>query len=120
MRKFKNYLIWKKAQDLIPKFYDVISCFPEYEKYAMSSQLRRAVCSISANIAEGCSRSSPKDFGRFLEISLGSIFECQSFIDAAKSIRYIEDEVASKLDSDCEELARMINGLRRKVLNEKT
>ena len=38
----------------------------------LADQLYRAVCSVSANLAEGYSRSTGKDRARFLEYSLGS------------------------------------------------
>ncbi|WP_394342635.1 four helix bundle protein [Tenacibaculum lutimaris] len=54
------------------------SKFPEDEKYGLVSQLRRASVSISSNIAEGCSRTSNKDFSRFLVIALGSCYEVET------------------------------------------
>lgn len=45
----------------------------------LADQLYRAVCSISANIAEGYSRSTGKDRARFLEYSLGSAREARDW-----------------------------------------
>jgi four helix bundle protein len=50
------------------------------EAYGLSSQLKRASVSIAANIAEGRSRNSDKDFARFVEIALGSAFEVETLI----------------------------------------
>lgn len=45
----------------------------------LADQLYRAVCSVSANIAEGYSRSTGKDRARFLEYSLGSAREARDW-----------------------------------------
>ncbi|WP_420802994.1 four helix bundle protein [Tenacibaculum larymnensis] len=58
--------------------YLLTSKFPEDEKYGLVSQLRRASVSIPSNIAEGCSRTSNKDFARFLVIALGSCYEVET------------------------------------------
>ncbi|SHE62198.1 four helix bundle protein [Alkalibacter saccharofermentans DSM 14828] len=77
---FENLLVWQKSRDLTMVLYDIIDNFPDEEKYAMGSQLRRAVNSISANIAEGTGRGSNKDFANFLYFARGSLFETKNFI----------------------------------------
>ena len=51
---------------------------PLTEKYGLASQINRASVSIPSNIAEGNSRSSQKDYNRFIETSLGSCFEAET------------------------------------------
>ena len=57
----------------------------------LADQLYRAVCSISANIAEGYSRSTGKDRARFLEYSLGSARESRDWY--FKSRHTLKEEV---------------------------
>ncbi|MCK0156619.1 four helix bundle protein [Cellulophaga sp. F20128] len=52
--------------------------FPDSEKYGLTNQLRRASVSVPSNISESCSRKSNKDFGRFLEIAIGSLYEIET------------------------------------------
>jgi len=78
MRNFKQLLIWQKGFQIAVKSYQVVSSFPKEEKYSITSQITRAAVSIPSNIAEGSSRSSMKDYNRFLEISLGSSFELET------------------------------------------
>ncbi|MXV37930.1 four helix bundle protein [Flavobacteriaceae bacterium Ap0902] len=75
---FKNLIIWKEAIKLLSTVYDLYLEFPVEEKFGLTSQIKRAAISIPSNIAEGSSRSSNKDFNRFLEISMGSLFEVQT------------------------------------------
>jgi four helix bundle protein len=63
----------------------------------LADQLYRAVCSISANIAEGYSRSTGKDRARFLEYSLGSAREARDwYYKARHTLR--EDVVKHRID----------------------
>ena len=75
MRDFRKYEIWIAAVGYATDIYKLTSAFPKYEIYGLCDQLQRAAVSISANIAEGCSRDSVKDFAHFLEIAIGSAFE---------------------------------------------
>ena len=69
-RDFRELRIWIKSSDLVKVVYDVISGFPKSEIYGLTSQLKRAVVSISSNIAEGSSRGTKKDFANFISISI--------------------------------------------------
>ena len=57
----------------------------------LADQLYRAICSISANIAEGYSRSTGKDRARFFEYSLGSAREARDWY--YKSRHTLKEEV---------------------------
>jgi len=69
MRDFRKLEIWKDAVAFAGKIYQLIVSFPVHEKYGLSSQMNRAVVSISSNIAEGCSRKTNIDFSRFLNMA---------------------------------------------------
>jgi four helix bundle protein len=86
-------VIWNRGIDLAVTAYEITKQFPKEELYGLRSQINRAVVSIPSNIAEGCSRSSEKDFARFLEMSLGSAFEVETDLVIAEKLGYI------KLDS---------------------
>ena len=78
MRNFRELEIWKIGFELALESYRLTKDFPNEEKFGLTSQMRRASVSIPSNIAEGCSRSSDKDFIRYLEIALGSAFELET------------------------------------------
>jgi len=52
--------------------YRITRAFPDYERFGLANQMRRAVVSVSSNIAEGSSRESKKDFARFIQLAYGS------------------------------------------------
>jgi four helix bundle protein len=44
--------VWQKAHEVVLRVYKLTASFPESEKYALTSQMRRAAVSITSNIAE--------------------------------------------------------------------
>ena len=69
MRNYKNYEVHQIAMQLTEEIYEITKYFPDSERYDLTSQIRRAVVSIPSNIAEGASRSSEKEFARYIEIA---------------------------------------------------
>jgi four helix bundle protein len=78
MRNFKELKIWQKSFQIAVNSFRITSIFPAQEKFGMALQINKAGVSIPSNIAEGSSRSSDKDYNRFIEISLGSSFELET------------------------------------------
>ncbi len=66
MRDFRKIMAWEKADDLVVLIYEVTKAFPKEELYGLTSQLRRAVVSVAANIAEGSGKQYLKEFRQFL------------------------------------------------------
>ena len=92
--------------------YRLCSSFPNEEKFALVSQVRRAAVSVTSNIAEGMSRSSSKEVLHFLEISFGSLMEVQSQMEIAQLLNYITKEQMDDLDEKTIEIAKMLSGLK--------
>lgn len=109
MRDFKKLEIWKNAYSFAISIYNVTSSFPKTEQFGLTSQLRRASTSISANIAEGCGRGSKKDFLLFLYHAYGSIKECENFTLLSKDLGYIIENDYTLLANDLQLLSRMLN-----------
>lgn len=81
---FKDLIVWQKARDLTVKIYKITEHFPKSELYGLTSQMRRAVISISSNIAESYHRFHTKEKQHFLAIAFGSGSELESQIEIAK------------------------------------
>lgn len=112
MHRFKDLEIWKQSRVLCSDVYNITSAFPDSEKFGLTNQLRRTAVSIPSNIAEGASRSSGKDFSRFLEIAIGSAYEVETQLLISSDLGFIEEGhlkgIISKLDS----IIRMISRFR--------
>src|SRR6478672_2329523 len=97
MNTFRDLQIWQKAMILVTNTYQVTQLFPKDEIFGLTSQIRRCSISIPSNISEGFGRRSNKEFGRFLNIAIGSLFEFQTHIEIAKNINYIDQEKFNNL-----------------------
>jgi len=115
MTNFKQLLIWQKGFQITINAIKLIAKFPKEEKFNLSSQISRAAVSIPSNIAEGCSRKSPKEFSRFLEIALGSSFELETQILIADTADYGDKETRTQLIKDIDEEQKMIMSFMRKL-----
>lgn len=115
MWNFRKLDVWKRAIDLADRIYEVTALFPESEKYGLTNQLRRAVVSISANIAEGCGRRTSKDFIQFLHNAGGSVKEIESELVVAERLKYLSEDNMNELVVELNEIGKMLLGLMRHV-----
>lgn len=111
MRDYRRLVVWSKAHALTLRMYGETSGFPRDEVYGLTSQIRRAVASIPANIAEGCGRDSDRELARFLLISMGSANETEYHLLLAKDLGYLSSDAYASLAADVAEVKRMMSGL---------
>src|SRR5512135_1355921 len=97
MRDYTKIEAWKLADDLTVMIYERTRSFPREEIYGLTSQLRRASYSVPANIVEGSSRESQRDYLHFLYIARSSLSETQYFVHLAKRLGYLTDADAERL-----------------------
>jgi len=120
--KIKNFYdldAWKKTHKFALDIYRITKGFPKEELYGITSQLRRAASSITANIAEGFSRYHYNDKIRFYHNARGSVSETQNFILLAKDLSLLIEKDFKYLFSLSEEVSKLINGLIRSIENQK-
>jgi len=107
---FRSLIVYQKSAIYVKKIYEIVNNLPAIEKYNIADQMRRAVSSVTANIAEGYARISYKEEYSFLNISVGSISEVRSFLDLCLMMGYISEEDYKLLDKDAEEILKMLIG----------
>lgn len=115
MINFREFEFWRRSRQLAIDVYRVTKDFPKHEQYGLTSQIRRCAVSIASNIAEGASRSSKKDFARFLEISIGSAHELETQIDIAHSVSYLNEERFKTLTQEVGEIIKMTSRYRSRI-----
>jgi len=118
MFNFEKLDVWHKAIEFADVVYSLTRNFPDAERFGLTNQMRRAAVSISANIAEGSSRSSHPDFARFIEIATGSLFEVVSQSTIGVRQGFLSQDQYRQLYAAAEEQSRMLSGLRRSLLKE--
>ena len=87
-RPHQQLEVWRDAMDLVEAIYRLSSGFPDGERFALTSQLRRAAISIPSNIAEGVARRSTPEYLRFLSIARGSLSELDTQLHIAERLDY--------------------------------
>lgn len=92
IRDFKRLDVWRLSIEFNKMIYSACEKFPASEIYGLTSQIKRACISISSNIAEGCGRSTDKDFVLFLHHAMGSLKEVRCQIYLARELGFIEEE----------------------------
>ncbi|UJH68274.1 four helix bundle protein [Allomuricauda sp. SCSIO 65647] len=111
MRNFRDLEVWQDARNLVKEIYHLTKQLPESEKYGHTSQINRCAISIPTNIAEGCSKYSQKDFIRFLQISLGSLFELETHILLYTDLQLVDTKKATALIEKIQLLQKRIASL---------
>ena len=118
MRDYTKINAWRLADDLTVAVYQRTRSFPKEEIYGLTSQLRRASYSVPANIVEGASRDSKKDYLHFLYIARGSLSESQYFIHLSKRLGYLSADEADALESQTKDAFACLFGLIQAVEKE--
>ena len=103
-KDFTDMPVWQKALEVGEMVFLMTSELPKSEDYGLTSQLRRASVSISANIAEAFGRSGNKDKAKFYDYSKGSAFETISLMYYGLKVGYFDSVKVEK----CIELTREI------------
>ena len=111
MCDYRKILAWQKADDVTVAIYEVTRSFPKEEIYSLTSRIRRAAYSAPANIAEGASRNSQKDYLHFLYVARGSLSEAAYSLHLSKRLKYLDDGNHARLAEQADEASRILAGL---------
>lgn len=112
---FEKLDVWQNARVLVKNIYIATAKYPSNEMFGITSQIRRATMSISANIAEGMSRSTNKDKARFLNLSYSSAMEVINFLILSLDLGYLDEENYVGLREQLEKVTNQLQALSRKI-----
>jgi four helix bundle protein len=107
---FTQLKAWQRARELRRALYQVVKTFPSDEKYGLSSQLKRAASSVTANLAEGYGRYSYQENLQFCRQARGSLYELRDHLTAALDAGYIPQEKYAELEDMAMNAIRLVNG----------
>ncbi len=111
LTRFEDMAVWQESQELAVLIYSVTKTFPKEEVYGLTSQLRRASSSVSANIAEGFGRGTNKDKAQFYRIALGSLLETKNFLYLAARLDYVGQPKVDEVLQNIESVHNQINAI---------
>jgi four helix bundle protein len=115
IQSHRDLIAWQKAVELVARSYEITRSFSREEQFGLTQQLRRAVVSVAANIAEGKGRGTAKEFTRFLAIASGSLTEVDTHFVIARRLGYINEATLEEVVGQIEEVGRIITGLRKSL-----
>ena len=115
MRNYEDLHVWQKAHVLTLAIYKATRCFPNEERFGLTSQIRRSCASIGANLAEGCGRRSDGEIARFVHIAIGSGAELSYHLRLARDLDLLSNASSEHLRSDLNEVMRMLSSLSQKL-----
>lgn len=100
---------------LARKVHKLKEALPTDERFGLSSQLMRCATSVPSNIAEGAARSSQKDFKRFLEMALGSLYELETQLIICRDIGYLSEPVSDEMIDEARIIQKELAGFIRSL-----
>ncbi len=119
MFSYESLEIWQLSITYTKDIYKVTAKFPKSELYGLSSQLRRAAVSISANIAEGSGSTSLKDKLNFLDIAVKSALETTSEIQVALELDYLNKPTRDNLYNQAETIIKRVRAFKKFLQNHR-
>jgi four helix bundle protein len=118
MKDYRTLKVWEKSHKLTISIYTVTQKFPKEEMYGLTSQIRRASCSIGANIAEGCGRNGDSELARFLQIAAGSASELDYHLLLAYDLNYIDKQTYEELIKEVIEIRQMLTSFLKRIRSD--
>lgn len=113
IKSFTDLYTWQEGHKLVIMIYRETEKFPQKEIFGLTNQMRRAVVSITSNVAEGFSRNTTKDKFQFYSIAQGSLTELQNQLIIARDVNYLDSESFKKIANQTIIVNKLLNGLKR-------
>ena len=115
-KSFESLIMWQEAHKITLFVYKLTKSFPKEELFGLSSQFRRAIVSVSANIAEGYKKRGVADKLRFMNISQGSLEECRYYMILSKDLGYISELESTELEKMISKTSYLLNTYCNKII----
>lgn len=95
IEEFTDLIVWQEGHKLVLLIYQVTKLFPKEEIYSLTDQMRRAVVSVTSNIAEGFGRQGIKEKIQFYFLAKGSLVELKNQTFIARDLNYLKNEYST-------------------------
>ena len=110
---FEKLQVWQDTRHFTKHIYILTKKFPTEERFGLTSQVRRAMISISCNIAEGSSRQSNKEKKRYIEMAFGSLMEVLNCLIISTDLEIILEKELVFCPQDIDKIGNKLNALSR-------
>jgi len=115
MIAYERLEAWRIAHRLALEVFAATDLWPKTERYELTAQTRRAALSIPTNIAEGSAKRGGREFGRFLDIALGSLAELRYLLRFSHDRHVLSSEDWETIEALRDQTGKLVYGLYRRV-----
>ncbi|OGZ69320.1 MAG: hypothetical protein A3D44_02575 [Candidatus Staskawiczbacteria bacterium RIFCSPHIGHO2_02_FULL_42_22] len=119
IRRFTDLHAWQEGHKLVLMVYRNTETFPDKERFGIIDQMRRAVISLTSNIAEGFSRRSSKEKNRFYCMAQASLVELQNQLIISRDIGYLSNDEFKIIADQSVVANKLLNGLLKATKDKK-
>lgn len=110
--------VWQSSIETAEIIFKISNELPKKEDYGLTSQIRRAAVSISANIAEAFGRSTAADKSKFYDYSRGSAQETKSLLLYGSKVGYFKTETVNELIEKINTIVHDLNKVKLALSNK--
>ena len=114
IKEFTDLIVWKEGHKLVILIYSLTKKFPKEEIFGLTSQMNRAVVSVTSNIAEGFGRQGYREKIQFYYVAQGSLIELTNQIYVAKDVGILNEIEFKKILIQIEQTHKLLQGLIKK------
>jgi four helix bundle protein len=115
IRSHRDLAVWQKARQLTVIVFELTRTFPHEERYGLTSQIRRSVVSVAANLAEGHARNSRRDFAHFVGVAKGSLMETETLLVLSVDLGFVREGDTELAFLRITEISKMLTALRKRL-----
>jgi four helix bundle protein len=117
---FEDLEAYKLAREFRKKMYAVSRQLPDFEKFDLGRQIRRAAVSLTNNIAEGHGRYHYLEQIKFTLQSRGSLEELIDDLNICEDESYLSSSDVATQKQDAWRVHQLLNGYIRHLRERKT
>ena len=99
MMAYERLDAWRLCDEVAGEVYRITASWPKSETYGMTAQVRRSALSAAVNLAEGAAKRGPREFARYVDISLGSLSELSYLLRFAHRVGYLDTADLDRIDA---------------------
>lgn len=110
---YRKLAVWGRSHQIALEIYRVSKAFPPEERYALTSQVRRAASSVAMNLAEGATGASVGSYALAVDHALRSAGEVEYQLLLAHDLGYLDRDAYERLATEIQLIRRMLAKLYR-------
>ena len=114
---YRKLNVYQLSKQLVTDIYNIVGSYPKTELFALGDQMRRAVISVLSNIAEGTSKTSPKEQFHFLEIAYGSLMEIMCQLEISFDLDYINQDQFKQSEEKIVMIYKLLSSMQSSLKN---